>query len=106
MAGAFATLTPYGDQHMKMKAEGESLKVKWSIFDPKIQVMDEVETNYYMQRNFNMGAAVEAGIEMDRLIVGVGFRKVLTNMSGIEILGVGKPIVKMWMANLSVGYYF
>ena len=106
MAGAFATLTPYGDQHMKMKAEGESLKVKWSIFDPKIQVMDEVETNYYMQRNFNMGAAVEAGIEMDRLIVGVGFRKVLTNMSGIEILGVGKPIIKMWMANLSLGYYF
>ena len=53
-----------------------------------------------------MGAAVEAGIEMDRFIVVVGFRKFLSNMSGIEILGVGKPIVKMWMANLSLGYYF
>ncbi len=106
MAGAFASLTPNADQHMKMKAEGESMKVKWSLFDPKIQIMDEIETNIYMQQRYNMGVAVEAGIELDRLVVGVGFRKVLNNMAGMEILGVGKPTIKMWTGNLSVGYYF
>ncbi len=106
MAGAFASLTPNADQHMRMKTEGESMKVKWSLFDPKIQIMDEIETNIYMQQRYNMGAAVEAGIEMDRIALGLGFRKVLTNMSAMEIMGVGKPTIKMWIANLSVGYYF
>ena len=106
MAGAFTSLTLNADQHMKMKAEGESMKVKWSLFDPKIQIMDEIETNIYMQQRYNMGATFEAGIEMDKLVVGMGFRKVLNNMAGMEILGVGKPTTKMWTANLSVGYYF
>ena len=106
MAGAFASLTPNADQHIRMKAEGESMKIKWSLFDPKIQIIDEIETNIYMQQRYNIGAAVEAGIEMDRLVVGVGFRKILNNMAGMEILGVGKPTIKMWTANLSVGYYF
>ena len=106
MGGAFASLTPNGEQHMKVMAEGESLKVKWSLFDPKIQIMDEIETNLYMQQRFNVGMAFEAGIEKDRFTVGLGFSKVLNNMSAMGIIGVGKPTIKMWTANLSVGYYF
>ena len=82
------------------------MKVKWSLFDPKIQIMDEIETNLYMQQRFNVGMAFEAGIEKDRLTVGLGFSKVLNNMSAMGIIGVGKPTIKMWITNLSVGYYF
>ena len=106
MGGGFATYSPEANQHVRLKEGAESMKVKWSLFDPKIKIMDEEESNIFMQQRFNAGVAVEAGIEMDRMIVGVGFRQVLNNMAALGYFGVGKPTTKMWTANLSVGYYF
>lgn len=106
MGGGFATYSPEANQHVRLSGGGESMKVKWSLFDYKIQIMGEEESNIYMQQRFNAGVAVEAGIEMDRMVVGVGFRQVLNNMAAFGYLGVGKPTTKMWTANLSVGYYF
>ncbi len=106
MGGGFASYSPEANQHVRLSGEGESMKVKWSLFDHKIKIMDEEESNIYIQQRFNAGVAVEAGIEMDRMVVGVGFRQVLNNMAALGYLGVGKPTTKMWTANLSVGYYF
>ncbi len=106
MGGGFASYSPEANQHVRLSGEGESMKVKWSLFDPKIKIMDEEESNIYMQQRFNAGVAIEAGIEIDRFVVGVGFRKVLNNMAALGYLGVGKPTTKMWTANLSVEYYF
>ena len=106
MGGGFATYSPEANQHVRLSGGGESMKVKWSLFDYKIQIMGDEESNIYMQQRFNAGVAVEAGIEMDRMVVGVGFRQVLNNMAAFGYLGVGKPTTKMWTANLSVGYYF
>ena len=106
MGGGFATYSPEANQHIRWIGGGESMKVKWSLFDPKIQIMGDEESNLYMQQRFNAGVAVEAGIEMNQFVVGVGFRQVLNNMAALGYLGVGKPTTKMWTANLSVGYYF
>ncbi len=106
MGGGFASYSPGANQHVTLIEGSESMKVKWSLFDPKIQIMDEEESNIYMQQQFNAGVAFEAGIEMDRMVVGIGFRQVLNNMAALGYLGVGKPTTKMWTANLSVGYYF
>ena len=106
MGGGFATYSPEANQHIKWIGGGESMKVKWSLFDPKIHIMGDEESNLYMQQRFNVGVAVETGIEMDRMVVGVGFRQVLNNMAAFGYFGVGKPTTKMWTANLSVGYYF
>ena len=106
MGGGFATYSPEANQHIRWIGGGESMKVKWSLFDPKIKIMGDEESNLYMQQRFNAGVAVEAGIEMNQIVVGVGFRQVLNNMAALEIMGIGKPTTKMWTANLSVGYYF
>lgn len=106
MGGGFATYSPEANQHIRWIGGGESMKVKWSLFDPKIKIMGDEESNLYMQQRFNAGVAVEAGIEMNQIVVGVGFRQVLNNMAALGLLGVGKPTIKMWTANLSVGYYF
>lgn len=106
MGGGFASYSHDANQHVRLKEGSESMKVKWSLFDPKIQIMDEEESNLYMQQRYNVGLAFETGIEIDRMVVGVGFRQVLNNMAALGYLGVGKPTTKMWMANLSVGYYF
>ena len=106
MGGGFATYSPEANQHIRWIGGGESMKVKWSLFDPKIQIMGDEESNLYMQQRFNAGVAIEAGIEMNQIVVGVGFRQVLNNMAALGLLGVGKPTTKMWTANLSVGYYF
>ena len=106
MGGGFGTYSPEANQHIRWIGGGESMKVKWSLFDPKIQIMGDEESNLYMQQRFNVGVAVEAGIEMNQIVVGVGFRQVLNNMAALGLLGVGKPTTKMWTANLSVGYYF
>ena len=106
MGGGFATYSPEANQHIRWIGGGESMKVKWSLFDPKIKIMGDEESNLYMQQRFNAGVAVEAGIEMNQIVVGVGFRQVLNNMAALGLLGVGKPTTKMRTANLSVGYYF
>ena len=106
MGGGFATYSPEANQHIRWIGGGESMKVKWSLFDPKIKIMGDEESNLYMQQRFNAGVAVEAGIEMNQIVVGVGFRQVLNNMAALGLYGAGKPTTKMWTANLSVGYYF
>ncbi len=110
MGGGFATYTPSANQHVKTSYEGESMKVKWSLFEPQIRILDSEESNVYMQQRWNVGLAAEIGAEvMDKLTVGVGFRHVLNNMAAFGYLVNGgsiKPTTKMWTANVSVGYFF
>lgn len=110
MGGGFATYTPSANQHVKTSYEGESMKVKWSLFEPQIRILDSEESNVYMQQRWNVGLSAEIGVEvMDKLTVGVGFRHVLNNMAAFGYLVNGgsiKPTTKMWTANVSVGYFF
>ena len=106
MGGAFASYSPEANMHIRISAEGESVKLKWSLFDQQIQIMDDSGDNEDVQHRFNAGVAFETGIEMNQFVVGVGFRQVLNNMSAIHYIGLGEPTIKMWTANLSVGYYF
>jgi len=110
MGGGFATFTPTAEQHVRTSYEGESMKVKWSLFDSKIRILDVEESNVYMQQRWNAGLAAEMGAEvMDRLMVGIGFRHVLNNMAAFGYLVGGgsiKPTTKMWTTNISVGYFF
>ena len=110
MAGGFATYAPAADQHIKLSQGGESMKVKWSLYDPNIRILDQEESNVYLQQRFNGGIALEAGMEFSQgLTAGIGFRQVLNNMAAFGYMvggGSVKPTTKMWTATLSVGYYF
>lgn len=110
MAGGFATYAPAADQHVRITQGGESMKVKWSLYDTKIRILDQEESNVYMQQRFNAGIALEAGVELSQgLTAGIGFRQVLNNMAAFGYMvngGSVKPSTKMWTATLSVGYYF
>lgn len=106
MGGGFASYSPEADMNIRITAEGETLKLKWSLFEQQIQIMDKLEDNVDVQHRYNGGIAFEAGVEMNRLVVGLGFRKVLSNMAAVHYIGLGEPTAKMWTANLSVGYYF
>jgi hypothetical protein len=110
MAGGFATYAPAADQHIKFSQGGESMKVKWSLYDPNIQILDQEESNVYLQQRFNGGIALEAGMEFSQgLTAGIGFRQVLNNMAAYGIMsgsGSIKPTTQMWTATFSVGYYF
>ncbi len=110
MGGGFATYSPTANQHVTTSYESESMKVKWSLYEPKIRIMDSEESNVYMQQRWNVGLAGEIGAEvMDKVMIGVGFRHVLNNMAAFGyIMGGGslKPTTKMWTATVSVGYFF
>lgn len=109
MAGGFASYAFKAEQHVKQTQDGESVKVKWSLFEPEIRVMGETEDNVYMQQRFNAGIALETGVEINRQVtVGVGFRQVLNNMAafGYQMNGQSvKPDIRMWTVSLSLGYY-
>lgn len=109
MAGGFASYAFKAEQHVKQTLDGESLKVKWSLFEPEIRVMGETEDNVYMQQRFNAGISLETGVEINRqATVGVGFRRVLNNMAafGYQMNGQSvKPDIRMWTVSLTLGYY-
>lgn len=110
MGGGFATFSPSAYQHIKFTDEEESMKVKWSLFDNQIKVLDTEESNVYMQHRWNVGLAAEAGVELsDRVTIGAGFRHVLNNMAAFGYLvggGSVKPTTKMWTLSLTAGYFF
>ncbi len=110
MGGGFATYAPTANQHVRTSYEQESMKVKWSLFEPKIRILDTEESNVYMQQRWNVGLAAEIGAEiMDKITVGVGFRHVLNNMAAFGYMVGGgslKPTTQMWTASVSVGYFF
>jgi opacity protein-like surface antigen len=108
MGGGVASFSPTAHQHIKQTYEGEYLKTKWSLYEPKIRILDEESSNVYMIQRWNVGLAAEAGVEVnDRMTVGVGFKHVLNNMSAIRYMGtIIQPETRMWIASLSVGYFF
>lgn len=110
MGGGFATYANMANQHVKISHGQESMKVKWSLFEPKIRIMEHEENNLYMQQRWNAGIAAEAGIETGKgITVGIGFRQILNNMAAFGYLignGSIKPTTRMWTASLSVGYFF
>lgn len=110
MGGGFATYSPSASQHVETSFEQESVKVKWSLYDVNIRILDQEESNVYMQHRWNAGLAAEAGVEIrDRITAGIGFRHVLNNMAAFGYFSEGgsiKPTTKMWTASVSVGYFF
>lgn len=110
MGGGFASYSPSANQHVRTSFEQESMKVKWSLYESTIRILDQEESNVYMQHRWNMGLAAEAGVEIkDRITAGIGFRHVLNNMAAFGYFSGGgtiKPTTKMWTATVSVGYFF
>ena len=89
-----------------MRHEDESLKLKWSLFDYQVHLVDKTESNSYLQSRYNAGFVLETGVEINEWGVGASLRKTLTNMGAFGYMGVGKVKTEMWVANLSVSYLF
>lgn len=110
MGGGFASFSLSGYHHQRLTSGQESLKLKWSLYDPQVRVLDETGDNLFLQQRWNVGLSAEAGVEIrDKVIVGVGFSPVLNNMAGLSYLPGSssvKPNVQMWTVNASVGYFF
>lgn len=110
MGGGFASYAPTASQNITFSDGKETIKVKWSLYEPQIRVLDQQESNVYMQQRWNAGIATEAGVDfMNQFTAGVSFRHVLNNMAVFGYLVNGqsiRPSIKMWTATLSLGYYF
>ncbi len=107
--GAFGSYALKAEQYVKHSWEGDHIKMKWSLFEPEIQVMGETEDNFLMLQRFNAGIALKGGVEIGELLtVGLGFRQVLNNMAafGYSLNGrTVKPDISMWSVSLSLGYF-
>ena len=111
MGGGLATYALKGEMFEKLSLPGESpLKISWSLYEEKVQILDQESTNIHKQQKLNLGLAAEAGVELSNgITIGIGFRQVLNNMAAISISDgwqVVTPKTDMWTANLSVGYWF
>lgn len=110
MGGGFASYAPTASQNITYSDGTETLKLKWSLYDYKIRILDQEESNVYMQHRWNFGLAAEAGIDFKKQItVGIGFRNVLNNMAAFGYIVQGRdlmPTTKMWTLTLSIGHYF
>lgn len=107
--GAFGSYSLKAEQYVKHSWEGDHIKMKWSLFEPEIQVMGETEDNFLMLQRFNAGIALKGGVEIGELLtVGLGFRQVLNNMAafGYSLNGrTVKPDISLWSVSLSLGYF-
>lgn len=106
MMGLYATYAPSAYQNIVLSNESESMKLKWSLFDYKVTILDKTESNSYMQTRWNTGAAFEAGFESNDWAVGANIQHTLTNMAAFGYLDIGKINTKMWTVSLSVSYFF
>lgn len=110
MGGGFVSFSPTAYQHQRFTNEDGSMKLKWSLYEPQVRVLDEVGDNLFMQHRWSVGLVAEAGVEiMDRITVGVGFAPVLNNMAALSHLPGSnsiKPTTHMWTATVSAGYFF
>ncbi|WP_298645807.1 porin family protein [uncultured Proteiniphilum sp.] len=106
--GAFGSYSLKAEQYVKHSWEGDYIKMKWSLFEPEIQVMGETEDNVLMLQRFNVGIALESGVEIgNQLTAGIGFRQMLNNMAafGYSVNGqTAKPDITMWTLSFSLGY--
>ncbi|MPN09970.1 hypothetical protein SDC9_157263 [bioreactor metagenome] len=108
MGGGFVSFSTSASQHQKFSGP-LSLKLRWSLYEPEVRILEDVGDNLFMQHCWAVGFAAEAGVEvMDRLTVGVGFAPVLNNMSALSYLpGTSiQPVTRMWTATVSAGYFF
>lgn len=109
-AGGFASYASSAEQHVRIAGGGESVKFKWSLYDTHIEILDRRKSNVYMQRRFNAGLSLGAGVEFARgAVVSATFERTLANMAAFGYLVGGtslKPDTRMWTAGLSVGYMF
>ena len=107
--GAFGSYSLKAEQYVKHSWEGDYIKMKWSLFEPDIQVMGETEDNFLMLQRFNAGIALKGGVEIGKLLtVGLGFRHVLNNMAafGYSLNGRAvKPDISLWSVSMSLGYF-
>lgn len=111
MGGGFVTYALGGEIFEKLVLPGENpLKLKWSLYESKVRIFDEDENNIHLQHRLTAGLAAEAGIEtVNGIILGIGFRQILSNMSAFGITSGSstiKPVTHMWTATVSVGYLF
>src|SRR5690554_554781 len=107
--GVFGSYSPKAEQYVKHSWEGEYIKMKWSLFEPDIQVMGETEDNFLMLQRFNAGIALKGGVEIGKLgTVSIDFRQVLNNMAafGYSVNGrTVKPDISLWSVSMSLGYF-
>jgi hypothetical protein len=110
MGGGFASFAASGNQNIRLSDGRESIKVKWSLYESYVRIMDEESSNAHLQQRWNVGLAAETGVEiMDGLTLGVGFRQVLNNMSAFGYQmgqSLFRASTKMWTATVSAGYFF
>ena len=111
MAGGFASYTLKADIFQRLTMPGEQpLKLKWSLYEPKVQVFENEVTNIHFQQRWNAGLAVEIGVDIsEKIAVGIGFRQPLNNMAAIDLssgLGSVKPDTRMWTITASAAYFF
>lgn len=111
MGGGFATYALKAEMFERLSLPGENpLKLKWSLYDHKVRIFDQDETNIHLQHRWNAGLAAEAGMETaNGITFGIGLRRVLSNMAAYGLTSGNasiKPVTHMWTASVSVGYMF
>lgn len=107
MGGGFASYALKGEMFERLSVPGEdSFKVKWSLYDSKVHIFNQVSDNVHLQHRLNAGLAAEAGVEIaSGVTIGVGFKQVLNNVSAVNMNNI-RLATDMWMMNASVGYMF
>ena len=111
MGGGLATYALKGEMFEKLSIPDEPpLKISWSLYEEKVRIFDQDETNIHLQQKLNLGLAAEAGVELSNgITIGIGFRRVLSNMAAYGLTSGNasiKPVTHMWTASVSVGYMF
>lgn len=111
MGGGFITYALKGEMFERLSLPSENtLKLKWSLYDSKVRIFDQEETNIHMQQRWNVGLAAEVGMETaNGITFGIGFRQVLNNAAAYSVISGStsiKPTTYMWTASVSMGYMF
>lgn len=111
MGGGFVGYALKGEIFEKLSMPGENpLKLRWSLYEDRVHIFDRYETNIHLQERLHAGLAAEVGIEAESgITIGIGFRQVLYNLSGLTVSpseNILKTDIGMWTVGFSAGYWF
>ncbi|EGK00650.1 porin family protein [Dysgonomonas gadei] len=104
--GGFAGYIFDGKAKMEAKLNGVTQSFTWDLFDVQIFDGQSTEINPYYTKRWNAGLAVELGFELsDKMFLGVGYKRILTEMSAYSIAGY-RLKTHLDDFSLSAGYFF